>query len=542
VSLTYDAAGQLVGEKQDEVELVHRYDARGRRIATRLPDGRTIAVAYDAGDDFTAVSLDGRQVATVARDQAGREVARQAGALNVRSEYDAAGFLVRQRGLRGGAAAAVIERRYTYDPYGQLLALDDLARGSKRYRYDVNDRLVGVDGATPEAFVVDPSGNVLPAGPLGVEGVATGDRLRVWGDRRFEYDADGRRVRELRGAGDGRELRYAYDGAGMLAEVVERSRKGLRVTRFGYDALGRRAWKESGYAPPAAANAAPGAAPPELKVARTVFYWDGDVLLAETAADADGAAADPLATLYLHEPGSFRPLALARRTALDQAAELHHFQLDAVGTPQELTNDNGVVTWRDDFTAWGAVARQAEAQVDNPIRFQGQYADPETGLHYNRFRYYDPGVARYVTPDPIGLLGGLNAAAYVSDPNAWVDPLGLSCVFANGTGAASNTKFVPNPYGKLGGPAHQAKVAEITADIRSRGLSPEPELRIPTPGGTKGTRYVDVVARDPSTGKIVEYHQVGKQTKAQLPIARERRALDDIENAINIRPQFHAYN
>ncbi|WP_310035449.1 hypothetical protein, partial [Caulobacter rhizosphaerae] len=148
----------------------------------------------------------------------------------------------------------------------------------------------------------------------------------------------------------------------------------------------------------------------------------------------------------------------------------------------------------------------------------------------------------YVTPDPIGLLGGLNATAYVSDPNAWVDPLGLSCVFANGTGAASNTKFVPNPHGKLGGPAHQAKVAEITADIRSRGLSPEPELRIPTPGGNKGTRYVDVVARDPATGKIVEYHQVGKQTKAQLPIARERRALDDIENAINIRPQFHPYN
>lgn len=89
-----------------------------------------------------------------------------------------------------------------------------------------------------------------------------------------------------------------------------------------------------------------------------------------------------------------RPHEWARRATPDQAAELHLFQLDAAGTPQELTNDNGVVTWRDDFTAWGAVARQAEAQVDNPIRFQGQYADPETGLHYNRFRYYDPGVVR----------------------------------------------------------------------------------------------------------------------------------------------------
>jgi RHS repeat-associated protein len=435
VKLAYDAAGQLIGETQDGIELVHRYDSRGRRIFTRLPDGRILAVAYDAGDAFTTLSLDGRLVAAVARDQAGREVARQAGALKVQSEYDAAGFLLHQRGLRGGAAAPVIERRYTYDPYGQLLALDDLARGVKRYRYDVNDRLVGVDGATPEAFVVDPSGNVLPAGPLGVEGVATGDRLRVWGDRRFEYDADGRRVRELRGAGDGRELRYAYDGAGMLAEVVERSRRGLRVTRFGYDAVGRRAWKESGYAPPAAANAPPGEPPPGLKFTRTIFYWDGDVLLGESPTDAEGAAVDPLATLYLHEPGSFRPLALARRSAPDQVAELHHFQLDAAGTPQELTNDNGVVTWRDDFTAWGAVARKAEAEVENPIRFQGQYADPETGLHYNRFRYYDPQVARYVSPDPIGLEGGLNAAAYVSDPNVWVDPLGLTCAFGSGTNA-----------------------------------------------------------------------------------------------------------
>ncbi|KRA62106.1 hypothetical protein ASD89_23740 [Caulobacter sp. Root656] len=467
VSLTYDAAGQLVGEKQDEVELVHRYDARGRRIATRLPDGRTIAVAYDAGDDFSTLSLDGRQVAAVARDQAGREVARQAGALNVHSEYDAAGFLVHQRGLRGGTAAPVIERRYTYDPYGQLLALDDLARGAKRYRYDVNDRLVGVDGATPEAFVVDPSGNVLPAGPLGVEGVATGDRLRVWGDRRFEYDADGRRVRELRGAGDGRELRYAYDGAGMLAQVVERSRKGLRVTRFGYDALGRRAWKESGYAPPAAANAAPGAAPPTLTPTRTVFYWDGDVLLAEAPADAGGAAADPLATLYLHEPGSFRPLALARRTAPDQPAQLHHFQLDAVGTPQELTNDNGVVTWREDFTAWGAAARKAEAAIDNPIRFQGQYADPETGLHYNRFRYYDPGVARYVTPDPIGLLGGLNAAAYVFDPNAWVDPLGLSCTFGNQSGVkAYPDGSYRTPDGKFASPQGTGARPGANAEVK----------------------------------------------------------------------------
>ncbi|WP_454718786.1 RHS repeat-associated core domain-containing protein [Caulobacter segnis] len=468
VLMTYDAAGQLVGERQDGLALAHAYDHRGRRTGTQLPDGRAISVTYDAADRFSAVSLDGRPVATVQRDQAGHEIQRRAGVLEVTSEYDAAGFLLRQHGQRRGHAGAVIERRYTYNPYGQLVALNDLARGEKRYRYDDNARLVGVDGATPEAFVVDPAGNVLPAGPLGVQGVATGDRLRVWGDRRFEYDADGRRIRELRGAGEGRQLRYAYDGAGMLAEVVERSRRGLRVTRFGYDALGRRVWKDAAYAPPIAANAEPGAGP-ELNFDRTVFYWDGDLMLSEAPAEVGGAATDPLSILYLHEPDSFRPLALARRGAAGQAAEIHHFQLDAAGTPQELTNDNGVVTWRQDLAVWGAAARMAEAEIDNPIRFQGQYADVETGLHYNRFRYYDPDVARYVTPDPIGLWGGQNAFAYAPDPNSWVDPLGLACAFVDKNGTLNlKNKFPPGSPEDL---ALKQHVADWNQQITAAGGS-----------------------------------------------------------------------
>lgn len=59
------------------------------------------------------------------------------------------------------------------------------------------------------------------------------------------------------------------------------------------------------------------------------------------------------------------------------------------------------------------------------IRFQGQYYDRETGLHYNRYRYYEPYSARYVSKDLIGLFGGLNNSSDVSDPNQWVDPMGL---------------------------------------------------------------------------------------------------------------------
>jgi RHS repeat-associated protein len=63
------------------------------------------------------------------------------------------------------------------------------------------------------------------------------------------------------------------------------------------------------------------------------------------------------------------------------------------------------------------------------FRFQGQYLDRETGLHYNTFRFYDPDVGRFTTPDPIGLLGGLNLYQYAPNPVGWVDPWGWKPCF-----------------------------------------------------------------------------------------------------------------
>ena len=57
--------------------------------------------------------------------------------------------------------------------------------------------------------------------------------------------------------------------------------------------------------------------------------------------------------------------------------------------------------------------------------FAGQYFDEESGLHYNRHRYYDPGTARFTTVDPIGLLSGDNNYEYANNPIHWIDPLGL---------------------------------------------------------------------------------------------------------------------
>lgn len=106
------------------------------------------------------------------------------------------------------------------------------------------------------------------------------------------------------------------------------------------------------------------------------------------------------------------------------------YQCDHLGTPQELTDINGEIAWAAEYKAWGyayeAITKAAkQAGIKNPICFQGQYFDHETGSHYNRHRYYDPHSGRYVSKDPIGLAGGMNLQAYVSNPNQWIDPLGL---------------------------------------------------------------------------------------------------------------------
>tara|TARA_R110000796_G_scaffold220695_1_gene336778 strand:- start:846 stop:1304 length:459 start_codon:yes stop_codon:yes gene_type:complete len=69
----------------------------------------------------------------------------------------------------------------------------------------------------------------------------------------------------------------------------------------------------------------------------------------------------------------------------------------------------------------------SEHQITNPIRFQGQYFDDESGLHYNRFRYYSPQQARFIHQDPIGLVGGINHYQYAPNHVNWVDPFGLIC-------------------------------------------------------------------------------------------------------------------
>ncbi|WP_395673203.1 RHS repeat-associated core domain-containing protein [Inquilinus sp.] len=522
LGFAYDAAGDLLEEHQDGHMLQHRYDGRGRLAATRLPDGREIGVGYDDTDRFATVDFDGRRVAEILRDDAGREVERRTGALRSLREYDPQGRLTRQAAWKDGEAAKpLLGRWYRYDPADLIVSIGDWQRGVRNYRYDACERLLQVTGDRPEEFVLDPAGNILASGPAAdiLGGAARGDRLLVHGDRHFEYDACGNRVRETRGAGGGVEVRYAYGPDNQLVSVVESSRLGRRETAFAYDALGRRVRKEAWTWGSEPANA-PGAGEPLLREGRTSFLWMGDLLLSEAPSKPGEDPADPLATVYLFEPGSFRPLAQVRRPAAEQSGSVYHYHCDHLGTPQELTDDGGAIVWRGDLKAWGALAALVVAEVENPLRFPGQYHDAETGLHYNRYRYYAPEEGCFIHQDPIGLMGGANLAAYALNPVLWIDPWGWAKSKYNvSSNSAGQDALARGVHVNVDGPGLPRKGGHV-------GLAPNPDYDPAKPGSPR----VIMRPEDPATKAL----SPSQWRKVQEAVTQH---LDDPKNVNTVAKQ-----
>ncbi|HFD6127255.1 TPA: RHS repeat-associated core domain-containing protein, partial [Salmonella enterica] len=86
----------------------------------------------------------------------------------------------------------------------------------------------------------------------------------------------------------------------------------------------------------------------------------------------------------------------------------------------------GNIVWEAGYQVWGNLTHEKETRpVQQNLRFQGQYLDRETGLHYNLYRFYDPDIGKFISGDPIGLAGGINLYQYAPNPLSWIDPLGL---------------------------------------------------------------------------------------------------------------------
>ncbi len=430
-----DAEGRVLAERQDQHRIDHQYNpagwlkqtswgAMGCGLAGGLPSG-ALAYQYNALGLLSEINFNGELLAQFERDTLGREVVRKLGnQVHTQSLYDPQGRLVGQVNRRANGfktergdelSPTVSRRRYCYNQRNQLVRIDDQGHGTSLYHYDLLDRLRVVEGPTPEAFLFDPASNLLealegleatdaqasralpePASPNARRPQQTpGNRLKRQGNRRFNYDDRGNRVEEIveRGPRQGQVTRYRYNAQNQLVEV---NVAGV-VTRYAYDALGRRISKST-------------------EQGTTTFYWNGDVLLGEINEGVSSTS-----RTYLFEPFSFKPLALV------QHGQVYHYHTDHIGTPREITNARAEVVWSSTFKTYGALALAHVNEVDNPLRFQGQYYDEETGLHYNRHRYYDPNSGQFITQDPIGLLGGMNAYQYAPNPMTWVDPWGLSC-------------------------------------------------------------------------------------------------------------------
>jgi RHS repeat-associated protein len=467
VTFAYDPLGQLLQETQAHAEAIggtlfefkHQYDPLGNRTQTVLPSGRELNFLYYGSGHLHQVNLDGQVISNFERDALYREVKRTQGQLQSEFAYDRAGRLSAQQVLRVSPAGAsslgskslasptfptpqdarswsdiqgglkgVIERHYQYDSSGQLTEWLDRHRGVTRYRYDATGRItgsqigllrdwgaVGVRGDAPgnttgrpmaanERFYWDAASNPLPADPASPPGApgsfVPGNRLLVWQDARYTYDAHGNLIERLqgrRGSPGQTRTSFMWDEAHQLVRAdVARGPDETATSQtftYSYDALGRRVAKADAFGV-------------------THFAWEGDRMTAEQRGGNE--------TTHLYHPESFVPLAQVHDGAV------HHLHTDHLGTPLEATNDAGEITWRGTYRTWGNVVTEEIEKIQQSVRFQGHYADIETGFNYSRFRYYDPLLGRFLNQDPIGLVGGTDKYLYAPNPVNWIDPFGLT--------------------------------------------------------------------------------------------------------------------
>jgi RHS repeat-associated protein len=392
-----------------------------------------------------------------------------------RYQYDLEGNLTRIDDRQQGIT------RYAYDPLGQLLSAvkPDI---KETFAFDPAGNMV--DKLEKEKLKRESETEEPPTQPTGLAYVRH-NRLEHFNNIDYEYDIQGntivKRLNPLPGltteaANETATLDFVYDQENRLVQVQKHYSHACITANYVYDAFGRRIaktvseayWEQEDQKDQALDNA---------KATTTWFLWDGDNLIQEIKPDQT--------VTYLYEPESFVPLARieseegqadyhpdsihippveawemledpakcehhvrwwqreqawqieqAHQTqwqAWQQKAKqneandrIHYYHCDHLGTPLELYDENGHAVWSARYKSWGKIYRYEAKEIDQPLRFLGQYEDEETGLYYNRFRYYDADAGRYITQDPIGLAGGLNAYVYGPNPTGWVDPFGLA--------------------------------------------------------------------------------------------------------------------
>jgi len=396
----------------------YAYDPSNRLTGITTPSGRSISYRYDALGRINQVSTTDATGSTqiLANQMTYRpfggdmKTLTYGNGLNLTRSFDAAAQLTAQK-IQG--AQAIQDLNLIYDATGNITDKANVLDPSRTqtFGYDALDRLIGAQGIY---------------GNLGYSYDALGNRLSqtdATGTSTYLYEAQSHRLTSITDSG-GRMINYSYDANGNPLIIGSDTYvynpnnrmiqyQGTTTASYVYNSRGQRTRKTIG------ANST-----------RYIYDQQGR-LLGEYGPNASKE--------YVYLDG--QPLALIEDN------NIYYIHNDHLATPQQLTDANQTIVWAADYKPFGEVTETINT-IDNNIRFPGQYEDEETGLNYNYFRYYDAGIGRYMTSDPIGISGGINTYLYGNgNPIMNIDRDGLDSL------------SVPNE-GKKRGPPNAAWCAE----------------------------------------------------------------------------------
>ncbi|KVL67674.1 polymorphic toxin type 15 domain-containing protein [Burkholderia ubonensis] len=464
----YDSRGNFTKASTDRFDVRLDYDGDGRRIADKRDgsgvdhsyfDGRLASTTYFERFvvRYDLVALGETLIRTpeggshrLMRSSDGRVLLRFGNGLNLLCSFDKDGRCTGRLAWREGVAMPVHSVGYQYSAMGELRRVIDSAAGTTEYQYDAAHRLVGEtrEGWPVRRFQYDAAGNLLSAPGHTWLRYAEGNRLSATSSGVFRYNERNHLAQEI--SVDGRDTTWRYNSLDLLVQVEWSDRP--EVWTAGYDGMSRRITTRMGDA-------------------CTQYYWDGDRLAAEVGPDGRARV-----YIYANE-SALLPFMFVDYTGLeaDPKSGRPYFVLcNQAGLPERVVNRDGQTVWEtEDIDPYG-MSRVAQGNaIEYALRWPGHYFDRETGLHYNRFRSYHPGLGRYLQSDPAGQSGGINLYAYVANPLVYVDVLGLRCSKADhpedcdGTGPGHEN------------PGHAGAGGEPKLPKRPRRKKPEEKRKIP---------------------------------------------------------------
>ncbi|MBL1079800.1 RHS repeat protein [Nocardia sp. 2] len=451
----YTRTGLLASQRFDnQPAMTFDHDRSGRRVLRTAPSGTATGWCWDQNDRLRSLHADDRKV-TFDYDEISRPIGWRIGEVAITRTLSDVGHVEAQEVTAfSGSPLALNPTRpgsrpmrrdtYHYRPDGYVEAHTHVdfngTHTSRHYSLDAAGRVTGISrsGVDTESYTYDALGNMVTARTSGssasrsdTRGEYRNNQLIRNGRTCYSYDKSGRLSRKTttRLSRKPSVWHYEYDGFDQLISVITPDGQHWRYT---YDALGRRVSKQRLTKDGAVSE-------------RVDYVWDGATLIEQAAGE--------MSIRWQYRPGTHIPITQTTDQEMVDR-EFHAIVSDLVGTPTELLDpDSGVSVATAVTDLWGNTTWHGTAET--LIRFPGQLYDPETGLHYNFFRFYDPDRGRFLTSDPLGLQPAPNPNIYPRNPLVWSDPLGLipsGCSVLMRTGADTYQSPAGLEYGPDPGP------------------------------------------------------------------------------------------